>query len=342
MTDQPMTAPLQIDTRDDVLQDVLEIDRQASVWMKRGMALARDGAAPALEEALACFQEAIALRGRIPLDTFPAYRYGLAACWLNRGEALAALGGAQRLERAIEAYDIALSLLVQLPIEHDPRVRRRLAIAWQNKGLALQAQGHIDEPDGGALQAFQRATDLIDDEAVLIDDRDYMRAAICTNLANAFLAIDDGDAATTARGLAHRVIELTANRTEDSLDLSVVAITARHVLCQAITRLLIVRDNAASRDFVRELVNEATDAVDDGLSIARRWEQRGVDRLRGLAYDLVRFGARVYATYQPQFLSEFVQENFDPARSLWHYVCSVEMRAAAIDSLWLSFRAHRP
>jgi hypothetical protein len=85
-------------------------------------------------------------------------------------------------------------------------------------------------------------------------------------------------------------------------------------------------------------VGAATDAVDEGLAIARQWEQRGVDRFRGLAYDLVRFGTRVYRLYQPQFLSEFVLENLDPARSSGAYVGSPEMRAAALESLWLSFR----
>ena len=36
--------------------------------------------------------------------------------------------------------------------------------------------------------------------------------------------------------------------------------------------------------------------ADDGLVLARRWEQKGVARFRGIAYDLFRFGARVYAS----------------------------------------------
>lgn len=320
------------------LDDVLRVDREASVWMKRGMALTREGSAAALGEALTCFDHAIALRGQIPLDALPQYHYGLAACWLNRGEALFALGGPDQLASAIGAYDVALGHLARLPFERDARVRRRLAIAWQNKGLALHAQGDIEGASHGAIQAFQQAAALLEGDAASgIENRDYMRAAISTNLANAFLALDGADAASAARDVARKAVELTTDRTDDDIEFSAVAMTARHLLCQAIARLL-----AGDGTHARALVNEATDAVDDGLVIARHWEQRGIDRLRALAYDLVRFGTRVYATYQPHFLNEFVLENLDPARSSGHYVGSPEMRAAALESLWLSFRTHQP
>ena len=65
-----------------------------------------------------------------------------------------------------------------------------------------------------------------------------------------------------------------------------------------------------------------TDAVDDGLTLARRWEQAGVARFRDIAYDLFRFGARVYAVYQPQFLNEFVLDNLEPTRPSADYVGS--------------------
>src|SRR5690348_13469524 len=69
-----------------------------------------------------------------------------------------------------------------------------------------------------------------------------------------------------------------------------------------------------------EDVHDATDLVDEGLSLVRCWEQRGLTHFRGLAGDLFRFGARVYGGYQPHFLSEFVRENMDPRRSSRDYV----------------------
>jgi len=79
-------------------------------------------------------------------------------------------------------------------------------------------------------------------------------------------------------------------------------------------------------------VHEATDLADEGLGLVREWEQKGVSRFRAIACDLFRFGARVYAMYQPHFLEEFIHENRDPAHSSPGYVNSAEMRAATSEA----------
>ena len=78
-------------------------------------------------------------------------------------------------------------------------------------------------------------------------------------------------------------------------------------------------------------VHYATDAADDGLALARRWEQKGGGPLSKDCPRLVsvRFGMRVYARYRPQFLAEFISENMDPADFSASYVESEEMRSAA-------------
>src|SRR5262249_17419924 len=76
-------------------------------------------------------------------------------------------------------------------------------------------------------------------------------------------------------------------------------------------------------------VHEGTDMVDDGLSLVRHWERRGVSRFRKLASDLFRFGGRVYARYQPHFVDEFIRDNIDPRQSSPASVESVEISAAA-------------
>ena len=50
---------------------------------------------------------------------------------------------------------------------------------------------------------------------------------------------------------------------------------------------------------------------------------------RPLAFDLFRFGARVYARYQPQFLDEFIADNMNAEASSPEYVGSPEMMMAA-------------
>ena len=104
---------------------------------------------------------------------------------------------------------------------------------------------------------------------------------------------------------------------------------ARHVLCRLSAHRLTQADDGAG---MPEDVHEATDAVDEGLAVVRSWEQRGVDAFRGVAFDLFRFGARVYARYQPQFLDEFINDNMDPARSSPEYVESPDMVMAALEA----------
>src|SRR5688572_24363916 len=103
------------------------IDAQASMLMKRGIRLLSDATPDAISEALACFDRALELRSRLPIDAVPVFRYGLAACWLNRADALIRLGHAALISDALRAYDEGIALLRGLPLHEDARFPRRLA-----------------------------------------------------------------------------------------------------------------------------------------------------------------------------------------------------------------------
>lgn len=77
--------------------EVKAIDAQASVLMKRGIALMDSGRADVIPEALTCFDQARELRSGLPIREVPDLRYGLAACWLNRADALVRLGSRIRI-----------------------------------------------------------------------------------------------------------------------------------------------------------------------------------------------------------------------------------------------------
>ena len=106
---------------------------------------------------------------------------------------------------------------------------------------------------------------------------------------------------------------------------------ARHELCRLCAHGL---SQAGDEEMPRD-VHEATDAVDEGLELVRSWEQRGVPFFRPFALDLFRFGARVYARYQPQFLDEFIADNMNPDASSAGYVESPEMVMAAQEARML-------
>jgi hypothetical protein len=316
--------------------EVQTIDAEASILMKRGIVILSDAQGGAVAEALVCFDRALELRSRLPIERVPTLRYGLAACWLNRADALMQLGDATQISLALRAYDEALMLLRELPMGDDSRFPRRLAIAHQNRGLALRAQG--GPAVAAAIEAFTDAIAILDDDrAPLIADRDYLRAAVWMNLANARASEETTESDSLAHDAALRAISLVTGLEADDADAAEVGLKARHVLCHTIARHLSLQ--TATDQPMPDDVHDATDIVDDGLRIVRHWEHKRVTRFRGVACDLFRFGVRVFDKYQPHFLHEFVLENMDPDRSSREYLESADMRAAAQEALRLSSRA---
>jgi len=307
--------------------DVQEIDAQASVFMNEGIRLMDDTRSEVIAAALQCFDCALELRCRLPIETSPMLRYSLAACWLNRADALMRLVEIhEHTQLALRSYGQALDLLRDLPLHEDARFARRLAIAHQNRGLALQSQNTSVTSE--IMQEFLKAIQILEHEyAAQINDRLYLLAAVWTNLANAELAEPDTQSEKRAAEAAQRAITLIADFETDDVHIAEVGMKARHVLCRAIARRLSQITDMDTK--MPTDVHDATDAADDGLALARHWEQKGVVRFRNTAHDFFRFGTRVYARYQPQFLAEFVSENMDPAQSSPSYVESEEMRSVA-------------
>ena len=325
------------DSKPHDLQQAHAIDAEASSLIKEAIHLLAQRRPDGAAEALACVERALALRSQLPFERVPAFRDGLAACWLNRAEALMQSGDSTRIAEALRSYDEGIALLRRLPLGEDPRYARRFALAHQNRALVLMMldPSHIHE----AIVAFRSALAVLAlDEAAAIPDRAYLQAAIWLNLANAQL-FDSSDAgAMSVRQAAANAISIVSAIEAGDADAAEVGMKARLVTCHVLAaRLSEPVDGRARADDV----HDATDAVDEGLSVARQWEQLGVDRFRGLASDLFRFGARVYAAYQPQFLEEFIAETLDPAASSSAFVESLEMRAAAEEAAQiLSGAAH--
>jgi hypothetical protein len=305
--------------------EVEAINAEASVLMKRGIAFLDEPRREAAIDALHCFDEALELRRRVPLDHSSFQVYLLAACLFNRADALARMSDVGPTAAALASYDEGIAALQRIPLAENPLYPRRLAMGFQNRGLALQARGR--EGDGDlAAASFAGALDVLDQEySQGIEDRPYLRAVVWLNLANlrALQASDEGHAA--ARDAAARAIDAVAGLETGDINAAAAGLQARHVLCRVCAQSL----SQAGDEEMPADVHEATDAVDDGLELVRSWEQRGVGLFRPLAFDLFRFGARVYARYQPQVLDEFIADNMNPEASSPDYVDSAEMATAA-------------
>jgi hypothetical protein len=251
----------------------------------------------------------------------------LAACWLNRAEALTRLGP-EHHSLSLCAYDEALALLRPLPLGDEARFSKRLAIACQNRALVLAARNPPALKD--AIAGLVEAIAVLDQtEAMAAPERDYLLAVVWMNLANIQASEDTIVSDVAAQNAARRALALVRVQEHEDAAAAEASLKTRHVLCHIAARRLSAR---ARSETVMADVHEATDLADEGLALVCEWERRGVERFRDLASDLFRFGARVYARYQPHFLHEFISEQLDFQQSSHSYVQSPEMRDVARES----------
>jgi hypothetical protein len=299
-------------------QEIEATDAWASLFMKEGIRLMQSE--NDANTALLQFDRALELRRRLPTEA-PEHAYGLAACWLNRAEALTSLGPDNHA-LALDAYGEALVLLRRLPLATDARFSRRLAIAHQNRALVLAAQTPPETVD--AIAALVDAIAVLDRaETMHTAERDYLLAVVWMNRANIHASEDTVVSDRAALAAARQALALVKTYEHEDAAAAEAGLKARHVLCRIMARRLSIQVER-----VMENVHDATDLADEGLGLVREWERRGVDRFRELASDLFRFGARVYAYYQPHFLREFINEQLDPQPTAHSYVYSREMRDA--------------
>ncbi len=311
-----------------------ELDERANARLLRGLTLLEANTPVSLREAASCFAEAIELRRQLPLAENCWFRYGLIAGWMNRGDALTRLGSADELREALRCYDEALLHLRELPMHVSPLFIKRLAIAWLNRGITLMKQATpASVPEAG--QSFREAIAAAHNFfAVNPAEGNALLAGAWMNCGNALIQSLPPDAAG-ARASEKEALQLSrfSEQTDDAS--AELGFKARHVLCQALAQLLAESGQSSTRG--DELLAEATDVVDEGMALARHWEARGANQFRAQAANLFHFGCRVYQTHQPHFLTEFLLENLDPARSDGALPGQLQMHAAATDALWRTF-----
>jgi tetratricopeptide (TPR) repeat protein len=306
--------------------------KRASDWMHQGIDLLNENSAISLKQAVRCFDEAIALRRTLPLAGHPRHRYDLAAGWMNRADALARMEGEGQRDESLKSYDEALRLLQDLPLEEDTLYPRRLAIAWINRGSVRQKDKMVTA-GADALRCFREAITVLEDApALAIVDRDRLRAGALTNLAGALLDCPESSAAE-ARQAAKDALGLIKKEEGSEVIAAETALKVRHVLCRAVAA-----ESVDGKSIPPELIAEATDAVDEGLALARHWEHRGEKRFRVLAEDLFRFGCRIYQTCRPHFLTEFILGNLDVEKTGGVPAPNQEMHEAALAALWSALK----
>lgn len=314
-----------------VSYDTSHRNQLASDWMHRGIDLVNENSATAFEQAVRCFDEAIALRLTLPLEENHFFRYGLSAGWINRGDAQARLGNDHSLVEAIKSYDEALVLLESLPLEENILYPRRLAITWINRGVALQKQeipGNLWE----AAECFREAIRVLEPFPISsMTDGLSLRAGAWSNLASVMAS--SGDAfSDEARDAARKTLALTKSFEHADAVLAEAALKARHAFCR-----LILKDFLDRKSVSKDLITEGTDAVDDALILARHWKLKKHVGFETMAREIFRLGCRIYGNAQPHFLAEFLMEYLDLEKSEAGISLDEETVASAQAGIWTAF-----
>jgi len=273
----------------------------ASDWMHQGIDLLGEDSAAALEQAVRCFDQAIALRRTLPLAENPFLRYGLSAGWINRGDALARLEGESSLAEAVNSYDEALVLLKSLPLEENPLYPRRLAIAWINRGTALQKRSVPGTEE--AAECFRSAIGVLEHpSASALADLLPLQSGAWLNLAGA-LAYAGEATFEEARRAARQALALAQPAESTELALAETALKARHVICR-----LLIKSLADQKAISPDLHPEALEAVSEAMFLARHWKCQGHAGLDGMAQEIFRFGCRIHEKSPPRLLARFLEE----------------------------------
>lgn len=297
----------------------------AACLLNRADALVRLGSEAHVADAIRSYDEGIGVMQQLRLTDDPRFPRRLAIAHQNRALALLSQGD---VARAAAAFTATIEILEDEPSATIPDRDFMMAAVWLNLAVTHAAAGGGTPEAGPETSAAEAAATA---EASAVENAEPGQTAGSGTAEAAADAIDTATNDQRAHDAAQRAIALVAEASGHDPNAAGIGLQARHILCQIAARRL--SHPSAAAGVMPDDVHAATDAVDEGLELVRHWERQGIAGFRGLAYDLFRFGARVYAIYQPQFLEEFVSENVDPERSSPGYVDSDEMRAAAEEAL---------
>lgn len=268
-------------------------------WLRHGQSLETAGQ-PA--DAVAAYDHAFELfHAASPVLDLSARRF-LGLLWMNRGNALQKIPAADSLPAAVHSYDEAIARFETLPFATEPVFLNHLGAAWLNRGHALIAAQDLP----AALTSFDRAIQYL--EQLPLDANPFYRLNLAGAWVNrAHLQLSSSPALT--RKSAFHALSLVSTVEHQTPAFAEMSLRARRTLVTALGQMLVAAEIA--REPIAALASEASDAIDDGLVLARSWEARGFIALRPLALRLFRLGAHLYRMHQPHFLAEFLLENIE-------------------------------
>lgn len=241
------------------------------------------------QTALGHFNEAIRLREQLPWRDDVQSAWLLAAAWINRSDALRRLENPALLADALRALDHAIAAMNHVPLADNPAFPERLILAWINRATTC---GEMQD-FAAALHDFTQAESLLETWGFdATANRRFLTAMLSANRARVLL-----DHQQPLPAWENACASVAALR---GVNVPSAAIKARSLQCRALALLL---DEPGGLDHLGDWIALATDAAEEALMLVKTTGYLDV-----WVADLVRYGAKIYRTCQPQFLTEFLTD----------------------------------
>lgn len=295
-----------------------------AAWVNLGCALQAGDGRAGLAEAVGAFDRAIGLLERLPAGSF-RFAHNLAAAWMGRADSLA--GDATETGRAgaLRAYDRAIEMARGLPLDEKASFRILLASCLINRGNLRQRMGAPEDlreavlSHDGALAALGTLPQTGHRLAC------HHAATAWTNRGEALLRAAPRGNAGLAVDSARRALAQIEGRDLAGPAAAELRLRALCVMARGLESLLKAGGPAPGADSVAAL----TDAAERGIAIAIGCRDGAAGRLDPYMVWFFAFGSRIYGRYQPQFLSEFLEEVLRRWDSRGGPAVEAELRAVA-------------
>lgn len=254
-------------------------------WIDRGLAFEFSGQPRGLAWAQRRYTRAAAFLQQL-LPNQRAARVPLARAAMN----LANL--ADQTEAAVRGYDRAIALLAEEPGEANANMR---GAAWLNRGTRLL---RAQPPQfAEARRCFEQAIAVLEPLSL---ESPYVRRNLAAAWMNrAATRALDGAADTIASDATSSLNLIAPIETEDPASAEI----------GLKSRLLWLAQPAPAAGQRTPWIAAASDWIDQGLALGRRWLRRGQGSLHPLVQALFRVGACFYLQHLPQFLAEYLREH---------------------------------
>ncbi len=306
----------------------LYVSDAVTLWSSIGQAQIKSNKPNNTEDAIGCFERAIHLLQLLPWQGNLQLRAHLIGLWFNIGNAQRLFQGTTRRNAAINAYTHAIVFSQDFPIEN-PQSALLISNVWMNRA-SLFSSAQDEEQRKEALFSFEKSIEILKKVGADKDPNIALHIARAQANRAKLLSLPKDKANTNASAIAEAAAE-AKKLSEAFIDQAPMAaenvLNARLALCQNYC----LRLQESKSDESLNLYEQATDEIDEALSLIHKCEAKGAKLFRPIARQFFRVGTQLYRSQQPHFLAEFITDSVGTGRPLNDDPAIVKIARECID-----------